>query len=83
VGLSVIDSNEGLLVTTVTADTPFGNCGLAKGDVIRAIDDDPAGRASEFRKLVRRALVRQGDCLVTVIRGDKKLDLPAFFPLPK
>ena len=54
VGLSVIDSDEGLLVTAVKAGTPFGDCGLAKGDVIRAIDDAPAGRAAEFRKLVRR-----------------------------
>jgi S1-C subfamily serine protease len=67
----------------VKPDTPFGNCGLAKGDLIRAIDDTPAWNAEEFRKLVRRALVRQGDCLITVIRGDKTIDLPVFFPLPK
>ena len=83
VGLSVTDTDAGLLVTAVKADTPFGEGGLAKGDVIRAIDDAPAGRAFEFRKLVRRALVRQGDCLVTVTRGDKTHDLPVFFPLPK
>lgn len=32
---------------------------------------------------VRRALVRQGDCLLTITRGDKTYDLPVFFPLPK
>jgi hypothetical protein len=83
VGLSVVDDDKGLLVTSVKADTPFGNGGLAKGDIIRTIDDDSAGRSAVFRKLVRRAMVRQGDCLVTVLRGDKRLDLPVFFPLPK
>jgi hypothetical protein len=83
VGLSVVDSDKGLVVAAVKPDTPFGNGGLAKGDIIRTIDDDSAGRSAVFRKLVRRAMVRQGDCLVTVLRGDKKLDLPVFFPLPK
>ena len=83
VGLSVVDVEGGLLVTAVKADTPFGNCGLAKGDLIRAIDDAPAGHSEAFRKAVRRALVRQGDCLLTVTRGDKTHDLPVFFPLPK
>ena len=83
VGLSVIDNDAGLLVTAVKADTPFGDCGLAKGDLIRAIDDAPAGHSEAFRKAVRRALVRQGDCLLAVTRGDKTHDLPVFFPLPK
>ncbi len=83
VGLSLADDEEGLVVTAVKADTPFGNCGMAKGDLIRAIDDVPAGHSEEFRKAVRRALVRQGDCLLTVTRGDKNHDLPVFFPLPK
>lgn len=83
VGLSLADDEEGLVVTTVKADTPFGNAGLAKGDLIRAIDDVLAGNSEEFRKAVRRALVRQGDCLLTVTRGDKNHDLPVFFPLPK
>lgn len=83
VGLSVVDAEGGLLVTAAKADTPFGNCGLAKGDLIRAIDDAPAGHSEAFRKAVRRALVRQGDCLLTVTRGDKTHDLPVFFPLPK
>ncbi|QJW97339.1 PDZ domain-containing protein [Frigoriglobus tundricola] len=83
VGLWVADSDKGLRVTVVKGDTPFGNGGLAPGDLIRAIDDAPAGRAHEFRKRVRRALVRQGDCLVTVARGDKTIDIPVFFPPPK
>jgi hypothetical protein len=83
VGLSLVDDEEGLVVADVKADTPFGTCGIAKGDLIRAIDDAPAGHSSEFRKKLRRALVRQGDCLVTVARGAKTLDLPVFFQLPK
>jgi hypothetical protein len=83
VGLSLADDEEGLVVTGVKPNTPFGACGIAKGDLVRAIDDVPAGHSEEFRKKVRRALVRQGDCLLTVTRGDKTLDLPVFFPPPK
>ena len=83
VGLSVADGDGALAVTAVKPGTPFGDCGLEKGDVVRAIDDTPAGRSEEFRKAVRRAMVRQGDCLLTVARGDKTIDLPVFFPLPK
>ena len=83
VGVSLADDEEGLVVTAVKGGTPFGDCGLAKGDLIRAIDDVPAGHSEAFRKKVRRALVRQGDCLLTVTRGDKTIDLPVFFPLPK
>jgi hypothetical protein len=83
VGLSLADDEEGLVVTGVKASTPFGNSGIAKGDLVVAIDDVPAGGSEEFRKKLRRAMVRQGDCLVTVVRGDKTLDLPVFFPLPK
>lgn len=83
VGLSVADDEEGLVVAVAKPDTPFGTCGLQKGDLIRALDDAPFGRSEPFRKAVRRALVRQGDCLLTVVRGDKTLDLPVFFPLPQ
>lgn len=83
VGLSLADDEEGLVVTAAKANTPFGNSGIEKGDLIRAIDDAPAGNSEEFRKKVRRAMVRQGDCLITVTRSDKTLDLPVFFPLPK
>jgi hypothetical protein len=83
VGLLLADDEEGLVVTGVKAGAPFGDCGIRKGDLIRAIDDTPAGNSEEFRKKVRRAMVRQGDCLITVVRGEKTLDLPVFFPLPK
>ncbi|HEY2910564.1 MAG TPA: PDZ domain-containing protein [Gemmataceae bacterium] len=82
-GLSLADDEEGLVVTGVKAGTPFGVSAIAKGDIVQAIDDEPPGDSEQFRKLVRRALVRQGDCLLTVARGNKVLDLPVFFPLPK
>jgi hypothetical protein len=83
VGLSLADDEEGLVVVGVKPGTPFGECGLAKDDLVRAIDDVEVGHSEQFRKQVRRALVRQGDCLVTVTRGDKTFDLPVFFALPK
>jgi hypothetical protein len=83
VGLALADDEEGLVVAAVKGDTPFAAAGLIKGDLIRAIDDAPAGHSETFRRAVRRALVRQGDCLLTITRGDKTLDLPVFFPLPK
>jgi hypothetical protein len=83
VGLSVVDDEEGMVVAQVKPGTPFGNSGLKKGDVIQAIDDVPPGHSSEFRKSVRRAMVRQGDCLLSVARGREKIDLPVYFPPPK
>jgi hypothetical protein len=83
VGLSVTDDEEGMVVTRVTPDSPFGLAGLAKGDVILALDDAAPGHSERLRKAVRRALVRHGDCLITVARGAQTLDVPVFFPLPK
>jgi hypothetical protein len=83
VGLTVVDDEEGLVVAEVKPGTPFGASGLKKGDMIQAIDDVPPGHSTEFRKQVRRAMVRQGDCLLTVARGREKLDLPVYFPPPK
>ncbi len=83
VGLSVADDEEGMVVRTTKPNTPFGNAGLERGDLIRGIDGAPAGHSGQFRAAVRRALVRQGDALVTVVRGDKQFDVPVFFPLPK
>lgn len=82
-GLTVIDDEEGLRIATVTPDTPFGNSGLAPGDIIIAIDDTFFGHSSVFRQQVRRAVVRQGECLLTVARGSKTSDVVVTFPLPK
>jgi hypothetical protein len=83
VGLDWADDEEGLVVRGTAPDSPFGTCGLAKDDVLLTIDGADVGHSEQFRKLVRRAVVRQGDCLLTVRRGTKTLDLPVFFPLPK
>jgi hypothetical protein len=83
VGLSAADDEEGLVVAAVKPGTPFGTCGLKTGDVVLAIDDVRAGSSAEFRRQVRRAMVRQGDCLLTVARGADTLDLAVYFPLPK
>jgi len=83
VGLSLVDDEEGLVVADVKPDTPFGRSGIARGDVVRLIDDARAGHSEELRKQVRRAMVVQGDCLLTVARGQRVLDLAVQFPLPK
>lgn len=83
VGLSVADDEEGMVVRAAKPNTPFGNAGLEPGDLIRGIDGAPAGHSEQFRASVRRALVRQGDALVTIVRGDKQFEVPVFFPLPK
>jgi|GEM_PF-3191322 len=82
-GLSLADDEEGLVVKKVRPGSPFGNSGLIRGDVIRGIDDRAPGSSEEFRKKLRRASIRQGDCLLTVVRGRETFDLPAYFPLPK
>lgn len=86
VGLSVgtpAKDAKGLPVAEVKADTPFGKAGVQKGDTILTIDDAPPGDAEAFRVKLRRAIVVQGDTLLTVSRGGKSLDLPVYFPLPK
>jgi hypothetical protein len=83
VGLSLADDEEGLVVVSVKPNTPFGESGLLPGDIIRAIDDRDAGHSENFRKQVRTAAVRQGDCIITIIRGDNTLDCVAFFPISK
>jgi hypothetical protein len=83
VGVSLVDDEEGLVVESVIADTPFGNCGLAKGDIICAIDDIRAEHSAIFRKQVRKAMVVHGDCLLTVARGNRTLDFSVYFSVPK
>jgi hypothetical protein len=83
VGLALVDDEEGLTVSGLKAGTPFGNCGLVRGDIIQGIDDMPPGHSEVFRKLVRKAMVVQGDCLLTVARGNQTLDLAVYFPTPK
>ena len=75
----MVDDEEGMIVAAVKAETPFGTCGLMKGDVIQAIDDVRAGNSEQFRSCPPR-LARQGDCLLTIARGAKTLDLPVYFP---
>ena len=74
---------KGVPVAAVRAETPFAAGGVTKGDTIVAIDDEPVTTPDEFRKQVRKAMVVQGDCLLTVSRGGKTLDLVVRFPLPK
>jgi hypothetical protein len=74
---------KGLPVGDIKPDTPFGKAGVRKGDTILAIDDAPPGDAEAFRVKLRRAIVVQGDTLLTVSRDGKTLDLPVYFPLPK
>ena len=80
VGLGVADDEEGMVVADLRPGTSFGASGLKKGDVVLAIDDAPPGHSSAFSRAVRRALVRQGDCLLTVARGRDTLDVPVYFP---
>ena len=83
VGLSLVPDQKNVVVNDVKENTPFGDYGIAKGDIIQAIDDTDVKDSEEFRKKLRRALVRQGDCLITVVRDGKTIDLPVFFPMPK
>jgi hypothetical protein len=86
VGLSLdkpAAADAGLPVADVKPDTPFGKAGVKKGDVLLAIDDQKVGDAEAFRVTLRKAVVQQGDALMTVSRGGKTLDLAVYFPLPK
>lgn len=87
VGLAVAKpadkAGKGVAVESVRENTPFGSAGVAKGDTILAIDGDVVTTPEEFRKQVRKAMVVHGDCLLSVSRGGKTLELPVYFPLPQ
>ena len=74
---------KGLAVESVRENTPFGSAGLAKGDTILGLDTAPVTTPEEFRKQVRRAMVVHGDCLLSVSRAGKTLELAVYFPLPQ
>lgn len=46
---------KGVVVTDVSPDSPAGDAGLRRGDVIEEINREPVESVSDYRRAVRRA----------------------------
>ncbi|MEE9613964.1 MAG: DegQ family serine endoprotease [Thermodesulfobacteriota bacterium] len=63
-----IEDIEGVLVTAVNPDSPAGNAGLKRGDIIKAINKKPVRGIAEYRKEIKAAV--EGDLILFfVMRG--------------
>lgn len=69
-----VKPEPGVLITGVGARTPAAEAGIARGDILLAIDGDKVNTAPELKKVI---LMRDpGDALeLTVKRGDEELTL--------
>lgn len=74
-GLNAEWTDEGLVVTSIDADSPLVDSGLQEGDVITAINGEELSGDTQPREWMR--LFRLGDdpLVFTVQRGDETLDI--------
>lgn len=79
VGLVVGAAEGGVRVETIEAKSPLAAAGLRKGDLVTAVDGKKVGPGDSFRKQMRAA-VAQGDCTLTVRRGDETKETAVRFP---
>lgn len=69
-----IKPEPGVLITAVADGMPAAEAGLARGDILLAIDGDMVNTAAELQKVV--LMQDPGDTLeLTVMRGDEELTL--------
>ncbi len=57
---------DGVVINGVEEDSPAGDAGLRKGDIITSVNNKPVKDAEEFRL---EAIKCQGDCLLRTNRG--------------
>ncbi len=69
-----IKPEPGVLIVSVANETPAAEAGLARGDILLAIDGDRVNTAAELRQVI--LMQDPGDTLeLTVKRGEKELTL--------
>jgi serine protease Do len=71
--------NDGVLVSTVDADTPAAKAGLKAGDVITAIDGKAVTSAAQ---MVERLRDKAGEVTISLTRDKKSLTLKATLDAP-
>jgi serine protease Do len=71
---------DGVLVASVTADSPAAKAGIKAGDVITTVDDKPITSAAEITVLLA---VKTGEVPIGLTRDKKALTLKATIEAPK
>jgi S1-C subfamily serine protease len=69
-----LPQDSGVVVMSVTSDSPGQKAGLREGDVIIALDGKPVGGVDDLHRLLTDARVGVGNAL-TVLRHTEKLEL--------
>jgi serine protease Do len=62
-----IGSGKGVLVTSVSADSPAAKAGLRAGDVITAVDGEKVEASGDISRAINRK--KEGDVILTIIRN--------------
>jgi hypothetical protein len=88
-GLALAAQNGGVQVMGVEPWSPFARYGVADGDIITAVDDAEPRTLPEFRRALRRGVIRES-VVLTVRRGDRRLarvvyldGIPSVAPPPR
>ena len=62
-----ITGGQGLLVTSVTENSPAANAGVRAGDVITAVDGEAVDSSGDLSRVINRK--KEGDVTLTIIRN--------------
>jgi len=62
-----IGAGKGVLVTSVSADSPAAKAGVRAGDVITAIDGEKVEQSGDISRAINRK--KEGDVILTIIRN--------------
>jgi hypothetical protein len=88
-GLALAAQNGGVQVMGVEPWSPFARYGVEDGDIITAVDDAEPRTLPEFRRALRRGVIRES-VVLTVRRGNQRLarvvyldGIPAVAPPPR
>jgi serine protease Do len=71
---------DGVLVASVTADSPAAKAGIKAGDVVTTVNDNPVTTAGE---LISQIGEKGGDVTIGIMRDKKPLTLKATVEAPK
>lgn len=68
-----VEGRRGLLVTSVTKDSPADKAGLRAGDVITQVDNEPTARVGDLTRLLNRRT--EGEVELKIVRDRKERTL--------
>lgn len=76
-GLGLVPQDGGVRLNAVEPWSPFAKCDVRAGDIITAVDGRPTTSATEFRRALRRGIVRES-VVVQLRRSDQRLARVAY-----